>query len=76
MFAPFSDWTREINNTQIENAKEIDVAISMDSLIEYSDYSSKTSKVCGNILEMNQLMLMIVLLIFLVTVLCSNLNKK
>ena len=31
----------EINNTQVDNAKDIDVVIKMYNLIEYSDNHSK-----------------------------------
>ena len=41
--APFTDWISEINNTQIDNAKDIDVVMPMHNLIEYSDNYSKTS---------------------------------
>ena len=34
---------REINNTQIDNAREIDVVMSMYNLIEYGHVYSKTS---------------------------------
>ena len=40
---PFTDCTSEINNTEIDNAKDIEVAILMDNLIEYNDNYSKTS---------------------------------
>ena len=40
-YAPFTDYISEINNTQICNAKEIDVAMLMYNLIEYSDNYSK-----------------------------------
>ena len=35
--APFIDCISEINKTQVDNAKDIDVVISMYHLIEYSD---------------------------------------
>ena len=41
--APFINWISEINNTQIDNAEYIDVIMSMNSLIEYSNSYSKTS---------------------------------
>ena len=41
--APFTDYISEINNTQIDNAKYIDVVIPMYNLIEYSDNYLKTS---------------------------------
>ena len=39
----FTNCISEINNTQIGNAKDIDVAMRLYSLIEYSDNYSKTS---------------------------------
>ena len=40
---PFTNCISEINNTQIDNAKDIDIAIAMYNLIEYSDNYSETS---------------------------------
>ena len=41
--APFTDCISEINNTQIDNAKDIDIVMSMYNLIEYSDNYAKTA---------------------------------
>ena len=41
--ASFTNCISKINNTQIDNAKDIDVVMPMYSLIEYSDNYSKTS---------------------------------
>ena len=41
--APFTDCISEIYNTQIGNAKNIDVVMAMYNIIEYSDDYSKTS---------------------------------
>ena len=41
--APFSDCISEINNTQLNNAKHLDVVEPMYNLIEYSDIYSKIS---------------------------------
>ena len=41
--APFSNCISEINNTQLNKAKDIDIVIPMYNLIEYSDDYSKTS---------------------------------
>ena len=41
--APFTDCTSGIINTQVDNANNIDVVMSMYNLIEYSDDYSKTS---------------------------------
>ena len=41
--APFTYCIREINNTQIDNAKDIDVVIPMYNLKEYDDNYSQTS---------------------------------
>ena len=41
--APFTDCTTEINNTQVNHAKTIDIVMPMYNLIEYSDaYSNKS----------------------------------
>ena len=40
---PFTDSISEINNIQIDNAKDIDIVMSMYNLTEYSDNYSKTS---------------------------------
>ena len=41
--APFINCISEINNTEIDNAKDIDIVMPMYNLIEYSDNYSKTS---------------------------------
>ena len=41
--ALFTNCISEINNTQIDNAKDIDIVMPMYNLIEYSDNYSKTS---------------------------------
>ena len=41
--APFINCISEINNMQIDNAKDIDIVMSMYNLIEYSDNYAKTS---------------------------------
>ena len=41
--APFINCLSEINNTQIDNAKDMDIVMSMYSLIEYSDNYVKTT---------------------------------
>ena len=43
IFAPFTDCVSEINNTQIHNAKDLDVVLPMYNLIECSDNYSKIS---------------------------------
>ena len=42
-FAPFTDCISKINNTQINNAKYIDLIMPMNNLIEYSNNYQKTS---------------------------------
>ena len=44
--APFTICISEINNTQVDNAKDINIVIPMYNLIEYSDNYSKT---CGSL---------------------------
>ena len=41
--APFTNCISEINNTQIDNAKDIDIVMPMYNLIEYSDKFAKTT---------------------------------
>ena len=41
--APFINCISEINNMQIDNAKDIDIVMPMYNLIEYSDNYAKTS---------------------------------
>ena len=41
--APFTNCISEINNTQVDNAKDIDTVMSMYNLIEYSDNYAKTT---------------------------------
>ena len=41
--ALFTDCIREINNTQVNNSKDIDVVMLMYNLIEYSNNYSKAS---------------------------------
>ena len=40
---PFTNCISEINNTQIDNAKDIDIVMPMYNLIEYSDNYAKTT---------------------------------
>ena len=41
-YAPFTNCISEINNTQIDNAKDVDVVTPMYNLIEYSNNYLKT----------------------------------
>ena len=41
--APFTNCISEINNTQIDNCKDIDVVMPLYNLLEYSDNYAKTS---------------------------------
>ena len=45
--APFTNCITKINNTQVDNAKDIDIVILMYNLLEYSDNYSKTSGSLG-----------------------------
>ena len=45
--APFTNCISEFNNTQIDNAKDIDIVMPMYNLIEYSDnYAKTTGSLC------------------------------
>ena len=43
-YTPFINCKGEINNTERDNAKDIDIAMPMYNLIEYSNHLSKTSR--------------------------------
>ena len=48
--APFTDCISEINNTQVDKAKDNDIVIPMYNLIEYTDnYSDNYSKTCESL---------------------------
>ena len=40
---PFTNCISEINNTQVDNAKDINIVMSMYNLIEYSDNYAKAT---------------------------------
>ena len=52
--APFTNCISEINNTQIDNVKDIDIVMPMYNLIEYGDNYSKNLEACGNIVKICQ----------------------
>ena len=53
--APFVECISRINNTEISNAKDIDIVMPMYNLIEYSDNYSKTSGSYGNTIKIIQI---------------------
>ena len=55
--APFTDCISEMNNTEIDNAKYIDAVMPIYNLIGYSDNYSKNQEICGNIGQINQMIL-------------------
>ena len=42
---PFTNYTSRINNTQVDDAHDIDVVMTMYNLTKYRDNYSKTSKI-------------------------------
>ena len=52
---PFINCISEINNTQIGNAKDIDIIMPMYNLKEYSDNFAKTTGILWKFLEMIQI---------------------
>ena len=54
-YGSFTDCISEINNTQIDNTKYIDLVMPMYNLIEYTKIFSTTSELYCNIIEMIQL---------------------
>ena len=77
--APFTKCISKINNTQIEDANDVDVVMSMYNLIKYSNIYSKTSQSLWQYyrnepaLDNNNIIIDFELIII---VLCLNLNKK
>ena len=51
----FTDCINEITNTQVVNAKDIDVVMLIHNLIKYSGSYSKHQNVYDNIIKVNQL---------------------
>ena len=76
--APFTNCISEINNTQIDNAKDIDIVMPMYNLIEYSDnYEKKQQEVYGNIVKIYHPEIIIIkLLILQQTILLIHLILK
>ena len=50
-FTLFTDCMSEINNTQVDNAKDLDVVMLMHNLVEYSNNYAK-HQVCGSTTKM------------------------
>ena len=84
----FTDGMSEINDTLVDNAKDIDAVTAMYKLTEYDNIYLKHQAVYGSIIEINQLWaIMVVLLIFLLIIIiiiitiiiiafCSNLKNN
>ena len=53
--APFTNCINKINNTQVDDAHDINIVMPMNNLIKYSDYYSKHLKLDGKIVKINQL---------------------
>ena len=69
-FAPFTICISEINNTQVDNPKDINIVMPMCNLIEHIDNYSKTSvcsKVCDNIVKICLQQIIIMKLLVLLT---------
>ena len=49
--APFTDCISETNNTQVDNAKYIDIVMPMYNLIEYSNIFQKHREAYSNIVK-------------------------
>ena len=53
-FAPFTNCISEINYTQVDDARDIDLVMPMYHLIRYNDIIQKHQEVYHNNIEMNQ----------------------
>ena len=76
--APFTNCISQINNTQIDNAKDIDIVMPMYSLIEYSDNYAKTTGSLWQYCKDYQLemLLLMRLLLLMRTILLIHLSLK
>ena len=76
----FTDWISEINNTQIDYAKDIDIVMLMYNLIEYSDNYSKTSgrlwQYCRDKPLLDLMVLLLIFLLIIITAISLNLKQK
>ena len=55
--APFTNFITEINNTQVDNANSLDVAMPICKLMKFSDTHSKKFELYINFPEISQIML-------------------
>ena len=69
--ALFTNCISKVNNTQVDNAHDIDVVMPMYNLIEYSDTYSKSSESLWQYYITILLIFRLIIIVF-----CSNLNKK
>ena len=53
--APCTSCKSEIDNVEIDNAKDVDIVMPMYDLIEHSDNSSKHLEFFGSITKMSQM---------------------
>ena len=76
--APFTNCISEINNTQIDNAKDIDIVMPMYNLTEYSDNYAKTTGSLWQYCKDYQfeMLLLIKLLLLMRTILLIHLSLK
>ena len=69
--APFTNCISEINNTQIDNAKDLDIVMPMYNLIDIT-------YICGNIVKiyLQQIIIIMQLLTLLITIVLIHLILK
>ena len=73
---PFTNCISEINNTQIDNAKDIDIVMPMYNLIKYTDNYAKTTGSFSNIVKLYQPEIIMPLLFLQRTILLIHLILK
>ena len=78
--AAFTDCIIKINNTEVDNAKDIDIVMPMYNLIEYSDNYSKTSgslwQYCKDISAVHNAGKILLILPLLILLIHLNLKQK
>ena len=85
-FAPFNDCVSKINNTQVNNAKDIVLVMPLYNLIEYSDIYSKTfgslwqyyrdEPALNNAEGIIVFLIIIIIIIIIIIVFRLNIKKK
>ena len=65
-YLPFTKCISRINNTQVDDAHDINVVMPMYNFIENSNNYQKHLEFCGNILKIKQIYILLIIIKFLI----------